>query len=146
MKIMSNKFYAIIAAGFFASILAASAQAQWTIVGNPKTDKLGNITLMNEKHRNGSFKITSRQYFAGTHVMMTERVTTFDPTGNIVSIISERRDKLNRTTFLSNEVKNNRGVWNKFRQTITYRSDRDRTGLTQGQRWDPASRRWINAL
>jgi hypothetical protein len=76
---------------------------------------------------------------------MTERVTSFDPTGNISTIVFERRDRLNRVMYQQNEFKNNKGVWQKFRQTITYRSDLDHTGLNNAHRWDPATRTWVSA-
>ena len=134
----------IAAMGFSAFIFTISAQAQWTLT-NSQTDKLGNLTSTSEKHRNGSFRTMSRQYYAGTHVIMTERVTSFDPTGNISAIVFERRDRLNRVTYQQNEFKNNKGVWQKFRQTITYRSELDHTGLNSAQRWDPALRTWVTS-
>jgi len=139
-----NRSLMTVAIGFSAFIFTISAHAQWTLTDS-RTDRLGNLTSTSEKHRNGSFRTMNRQYYPGTHVIMTERVTSFDPTGNISTIVFERRDRLNRVMYQQNEFKNNKGVWQKFRQTITYRSDLDHTGLNNAHRWDPATRTWVSA-
>ncbi|MEQ1762086.1 MAG: hypothetical protein ABL984_02965 [Pyrinomonadaceae bacterium] len=145
MTIKFNRFFAIIMAGLFAVILTGSAQAQWTVVGQPTYDNDNNLISLTEKHRNGNIRIMRRQFYDGTHIKMREQVKTVRANGLMLTEVIERRDRLNRVTYQSNVFLNNVRVWQGYRQTIRYRDNRDTHGINSGEKWNANTGRWVRA-
>jgi hypothetical protein len=144
MKIKYTKLFAVMMAGMFVAVLAVSANAQWTPVGNPTYDADNNLVGMTEKDRSGNTRITRRQFYNGTHVMMREQIRTVNKVGVVLTEILERRDTLNRVTFQSNTFLDNKKVKQGYRQTIRYRDNRDTRGINFGEKLDGTGR-WIRA-
>lgn len=141
MKIKFGKFLAVMAAIFLTTVLAGSANAQWSYVDG-KNDSEGKEIKRVERHANGALRTMTRSYFPGTRVIAQEIVITVSK-DNSRSRVEERRDRQNRVTFLMNEFKNTASVKVRgVQQWWEYRNPSDRYGTQKNFRLDPRTQSW----
>lgn len=118
------------------AVLASSAQAQWRI-DRVQNDAAGHLSFLRESNAFGDIRVSTYSYIPGTNIVGLERVTT-KKADRTISIITERRDQFNRTTFISNEYLNAAGnMVRGFRQRWRYSDPRDTRGLQTRQQYDP---------
>jgi hypothetical protein len=123
-------------------ILATMANAGWKMIA-ANNDAQGHLTFYKERNERGDVRTTTYQYFAGTHIVGTQRTTTVNANGS-ASVVFERRDRQNRTTFISNEYTNAAGVLIRgVRQSWVYRGMNDTRGKQTNEQYDRANRQWV---